>query len=224
MAIGDTTPSAVDCRFPANIPPGNLPHMQKGLGCILGDGVRHRQRMEVNMRRRTTVVGIALLSLLVCLTARSARAETSYVVSLTGDGPDGSWIGTGAITSPPFMAGAQFPFMDTYTRSLYGRSGAVLCQMPPVQIEYAGQKLTVSALGQGTWIRVAKNHYKFTVARLVMNEAGQPALLAKFNADFELVDPNALAGTVTVGFYDWNQNLLLTMEGTLSANRIAVQE
>jgi len=164
------------------------------------------------MHRRTTVVGIALLTLLVCLTAPEARAQTSYPSLLTGSGPDGSWIGMGAITSPPFMAGVQFPFMDTYTRSLYGRSGAVLCQMPPVQIEYGGQKLTVSALGQGNWIRVAKDHYKFTVARLVMNEAGQPALLARFNADFELVDPNTLTGTVTAGFYDWNQNLLLTME------------
>ncbi len=176
------------------------------------------------MHRRTTLAVIALLSLLVCLTAREAQAETSYVISLTGDGPDGSWIGTGAITSPPFMAGAQFPFMDTYTRSLYGRSGAVLCQMPPIQIEYGGQKLTVSALGQGNWIRVAKDHYKFTVARLVMNEAGQPTLLAKFNADFQLVDQNTLEGTVTARFYDWDQNLLLTMEGTLSANRIAVEE
>ena len=71
---------------------------------------------------------------------------------------------------------------------------------------------------------MSKNNYKFTVARLVLDETGLPVALAKFNADVQIVDPNTMMGTVTANIYDWNQNLLMTLDGTLQANRIAVEE
>ena len=173
------------------------------------------------MRRRTTVLSIAIFSLLIFVAASEAQAQISWLVE---KGPEGSWIGMGAITAPPTLAGMQFPFMDTYTRAVSARTGAVLCQMPVANLEYAGQKMAVAGLGQGNWIRVSKNNYKFTVARLVLDATGQPVALAKFNADVQITDPNTMTGTVTANIYDWNQNLLMTLEGTLQANRIAVEE
>lgn len=138
--------------------------------------------------------------------------------------PEGAWLAKATIAGFPTAT----PYMDTYTSDSnnQGRSGTVLCTLPfgKSWSPPLGIYVTLTASGQGSWVRIEKNKFAFTAWRFLLNaDTGQVVGTAKFWGTLTVQTKDTFTGTMNAQYYDSNGTPLVGFKGTTAGNRIEVQ-
>jgi hypothetical protein len=160
-----------------------------------------------------------LLALPVVAGAAMSRSATLAQDPEPEYSPEGAWFAVALI------GGLQFPYMDNYTSdsNSQARSGTVLCTLSvsrfPTPIGLVGMTPT----GHGSWLRLSKNKFAFTVLRILFDADGRPFGKAKFWGDLTLEAGHMFTGTMNIVFYRQDGTAFFNIAGTISATRIPVE-
>jgi hypothetical protein len=170
---------------------------------------------------------VVLLSLVaVVLLAVSAPAALAQEAQASYS-PDGAWL---AVANMP--GGAQVLFMDIYTSNptAQGQAGTVLCTLSVPAFATPYGKMAMTASGHGNWRRINKNHFVFTVLRILVDADpanatpdGAPTGMVKFRGSITATGPSTFEGTMTADYYDLEGKLFLSFSFTTAGRRIAVE-
>lgn len=121
------------------------------------------------------LLGIMVFSGIALYAVQTQNHQSSF-------SPEGSWICSAVFN------GVTFHWMDIYTSDSNRPrvSGTVLCTLPVVGMTQSGH---------GSWIRVGKNEYAFTVLRLLLDN-GVPVGTAKFWGTVTIDAENHMSGVM----------------------------
>jgi hypothetical protein len=141
----------------------------------------------------STVVVLAMM-------AGSAHAGQDPEPNYT---PDGTWLVFAT------QGNVQRPFMDTYAslRNQHGLRGTVICTLAqgrillPLGPQGALISVTGTQTGQGSWMRVQKNVYAFTVWRILTDPDGKAVGWVQFWGEIRPDAPDHFLGEISAAFY-----------------------
>lgn len=138
--------------------------------------------------------------------------------------PEGAWLAKATFPFSP----TPFPYMDIYTSdsNSQARSGTVLCTLPSGKSwsPPLGMFVTSTASGHGSWARIEKNKFAFTVWRILLNaETSQAVGTVKFWGTLTMQTSDTFTGTMNAAYYDLNGTLLVRFQGTTAGTRIEVE-
>jgi len=122
------------------------------------------------------LVGIMVFSGIDLYATQIQSSESAY-------SPEGAWICSGEVS------GITFHWMDIYTSDARrpGVSGTILCTLPVIGMTQSGH---------GSWIRIGKNEFAFTVLRLLLDN-GVPVGTAKFWGTVTIDAENHVSGAMS---------------------------
>jgi hypothetical protein len=153
--------------------------------------------IRVNIRVFSRVLStLVVLAMMTGSTHARQDPEPNYL-------PDGTWLGFAT------QGAVKRPFMDTYAslQNQHGLRGTVDCTLAqgrillPLGPQGASISVTGTQTGQGSWMRVRKNVYAFTVWRILTDPEGKAAGWVKFWGEIRPDAPDHFFGEISAGFY-----------------------
>jgi hypothetical protein len=131
---------------------------------------------------------------------------------------DGAWFGKATIVGMPLPV----PFMDIFTSDLnnQGQSGSVLCTLQVGKSPSPMGLVSQTPSGHGSWVRIGKNKFAFTVMRVLMDADGRPVGTAKFWGTRTPQTSDTSTGTMNAEYYDQDGKVYGRFSGTTAETRI----
>ena len=153
--------------------------------------------IRVNIRGFLNVLSAAVV---LAMTTGSAPAATQSEATYL---PDGTWRAVAT------QGNVERPFLDTYAslQNQHGLRGTVVCTLAQGRILLPlgphGELISVTGTqtGQGSWMRVRKNVYAFTVWRILTDPEGKAVGWVKFWGEIRPDAPDHFFGEISAGFY-----------------------
>lgn len=164
----------------------------------------------MNMRKTfLTLIMVGILSVL----AGVATAQTGKAEAASSNDIIGSWL----VTVTPEGAPVSFKGLITFDKGgglVASAQGDVLLNAPP-------GVPPVATAGHGSWVRTGNRMFRFTFRQIFSNADGTYAGGAKISHTARLNTHGTIwTGTMSVIYYDADDNVVFTGTGTETAVRI----